>query len=725
MKIPYNAFDNYILRTPLLSFDDVLDLDLLKVRELCARPDISEAIFLASPDLHSEMTKYLGREHLQTDEKLLFSLFKYLLRMGTRCTPFGLFGGCSLGRFGENTKILLGATQDYGRVTRLDMNYLCALSQKLDSDHVIREQLLYYPNTSLYQIGEEIRYVEYQYLGMRRKHFLMSIDANEFINAVLKKSEDGISIKELAVFISDQEVSEEEAAEFVHELIDNQILVSSISPSLTGDDYFEMLRRGIRTTHLSDWFDSISEKLKALDSQKNGNAATYRELTELAGSIGVTVNNKYLFQTDLNITCTENSLGIDIKENILQGIDILNKMSSKKEYRKLESFKKKFTDRFEEEEVPLTLALDVETGIGYGEEHEDASSFTVSNLIDDMPIPNRGRVHVRNPITKVIQTKLDRVLIPKMLATFRRGGSVIEFDDSDFDDLSNSWEEAPNTFSTIVRIYQVADSKPLLFMSGFGGSTASYLLSRFGHVDGKIHDFIGEVQRKETAEDAIFAEIVHLPESRTGNVLCRSNVREYEIPYLAKSSLPKDRQIPISDLMVSVRGGRVVLRSLKNNKQVFPLLSNAHNTEADPLPIYGFLTELQAQDKREHFGFKWGDTLSSEPYLPRVMYKNIIFSLETWRLLKNEIEALDSLDSLRLWRREKKIPNRVSISDLDNNLFVDFQNELSCLMFLSTIKNKSYIILKEHPFDERNPLIYKDRKAVANEFIVSFYKNAL
>jgi len=631
----YLPFNKYILRVPYLSFNEVKDLDVDKVRDLCSLPSIAEAIYLASPELHREMLKYLKRPHEITDEKLLFALLKYLLRMGTRCTPFGLFSGCSVGTVENETHIVLKKQGDYKRVTRLDMNFLCALSQKLEADKEIRSNLLYYPNTSLYQIGDEIRYVEYQYINTNRKHFLMSIDANDFINAVLKKSEEGIRINELAAFIVDPEIAMDDAVDFVHELIDNQILVSSISPSVTGNDYFEILREGVVSEDVTMVLGEIKDNLGKLDDNQQGdNLLRYQEIIDLANSFDVKVNEKFLFQTDLNVTHLVNKLDSNLIEDVKEGLKILNKLSSKKEYRKLDHFKKKFTERFEEEEIPLTLALDVETGIGFGEEHQDAGSYSVSALIDDLmisPPPANG-----NTSSKVVQTKLDKLLITKLLTTFRNKESVIEFKEEDFADFKESWDEVPNTFSTIIRVYEVNDSKPLFFMSGFGGSTATYLLSRFSHIDADIYNYIEEILTKEEEENVIFAEIVHLPEARTGNVLSRANLRNYEIPYLAKSALPLDRQIVLSDLMVSVRNGRIILRSKMNNKEVFPLLSNAHNIEADPLPIYAFLTELQTQQKREHFGFKWGDVLTNEHYLPRVVYKNIIFSLAAWKVTKKK-----------------------------------------------------------------------------------------
>ncbi|CAA9195960.1 lantibiotic dehydratase family protein [Flavobacterium collinsii] len=724
-EINYIPFDKYILRTPYLTFNEVCDLNINKVRELCTDSSVSEAIYLASPELHQEMLKYLGRDHEDTDEKLVLSLFKYVVRMGTRCTPFGLFSGCSVGKIENKTNIVLSNVVDYKRVTRLDMNYLCALSQKLESNKEIRKELLYFPNTSLYTIGDEMRYVEYQYVNTDRKHYLMSIDSSDFIDEILEKSEDGITINELASFIVDTDISLDAATDFVHELIDSQILISSISPTVTGGDYFEVLRDEVKSKPIADKFNEIKEKLDSLDNKKGDNFLLYSEIEEIGSSLNIEVNRKYLFQTDLNVTFKENSLDSDIIEDIKDGVKILNKMASNLENKKLDHFKKKFHKRFEDEEVPLGLVLDVETGIGFGEEHENSDAFSISNLVDDISVKIPPARKKSNPVTKVATTKLSRLLLNKIVSGFDDKEKIIELKQEDFVDFEENWDEMPNTFSSLIKIFETDKAKPLIYFSNLGGTTAAILLSRFSHVDKDIYNFIEEILIKEKQKNVIFAEIVHLPQARVGNVLSRSNLRDYEIPYLAKSALPKERQLKVSDLMISLRNGRIVLRSKTKNKEVIPILSNAHNFEADPLPIYSFLAEIQAQNSRVYFGFDWGDILINQPYLPRVMYKNIIFSLATWNFKKEEFLKLNTIEQLKKWKEIKCIPDRIQIIDFDNNLFVDFKNELSCKMFLSVIKNKEFLTIKEYLFNEKKALINKEKKAVENEFIFSFYKEML
>src|SRR5262249_52939312 len=96
--------------------------------------------------------------------------------------------------------------------------------------------------------------------------------------------------------------------------------------------------------------------------------------------------------------------------------------------------------------------------------------------------------------------------------------------------------------------------------SAFGPSGVT-LLGRFAHADRALEERVREHLREEEAlrKDAVFAEVVHLPEGRLGNVIFRPVLRGHEIPFLGRSGggLP----IPITDLLVSVEAGRIVLRS--------------------------------------------------------------------------------------------------------------------------------------------------------------------
>src|SRR5262249_26487355 len=199
---------------------------------------------------------------------------------------------------------------------------------------------------------------------------------------------------------------------------------------------------------------------------------------------------------------------------------------------------------------------------------------------------------------------------------------------------------------------------------------------------------------------AILAEVVHLPEGRMGNVLFRPVLREYEIPFLGRSGAPLDKQIPLSDLMVSVVGTRIVLRSRRLGREVIPRLTSAHHFARRSLPVYQFLGTLQAQGVGDWLSWPWGP-LGDAPFLPRVRWGRVILSRARWIVDGDELKALAKEDGAhrilrtRRWRAERKVPRFVGLRDGDNELPVDLDNILSIDAFIDTAKKRPSAILTE------------------------------
>ena len=190
-KIPYQNFPSFVLRSPLypITFLDELITNKTtseaELKRICSFPEIQEAIFLASPNLFTKMKKWLENtlDDAKEEKRLPQSLMRYILRMCTRCTPFGLFAGFTLGKWGETSNVELPPREKYRRHTRLDMNYLCALALDLAKNPAIREKISYYPNSSIYELGDQLRYVEYRYHNSRRTHHIVAVDQSPYLNS--------------------------------------------------------------------------------------------------------------------------------------------------------------------------------------------------------------------------------------------------------------------------------------------------------------------------------------------------------------------------------------------------------------------------------------------------------------------------------------------------------------------------------------------------------------
>jgi hypothetical protein len=122
----------FVLRTPLLPFDELLawsesvtparahddDDSIMRDRQelrarlavIVRRPEVREALFVASPTAYASLDAWSRNPESETGQKLEKTLVRYVSRMSSRATPFGLFAGCSVGLLGATTQLTLCQT---------------------------------------------------------------------------------------------------------------------------------------------------------------------------------------------------------------------------------------------------------------------------------------------------------------------------------------------------------------------------------------------------------------------------------------------------------------------------------------------------------------------------------------------------------------------------------------------------------------------------------------
>lgn len=734
---PYRAFPNFVLRTPFFSVNFIKQLTSRKnisdedFKIILNEKVIQEAIFLASSSLYYELQKWLKGELKEKKkvEKLKYSLLKYLSRMSSRCTPFGLFAGCALGNFDSKNYLSLKSSKKHNRHTRLDMNYLVALSQDLAKENFIKEQLLFYPNTSIYKVGEQLRYVEYYYKNSYRQHQIVAVDTSIYLDKVLEAAKQGLSINELSQCIVDSEITEEESKGFIDELVESQLLVSELEPSVSGpeflDQILQVLNKLNKVDHLLAILKNVDYQLKTIDKQIGNSIESYIEISKKLEQLKTKFELNYLFQTDLYVNTETANLDISMIESLKNGISLFNKISLPPKENFLNKFKEAFYERFEEKEVSLSKVLDTEMGIGYKQDHIPTD---ISPLIDGLRLPQTNE----NTTYDIKWSAVYAIFQKKLFKALENKESTIKINDKDFKAFEENWDDLPDTISAMVEVV-IIDGKQMIKFCNLGGSSAGNLLGRFCHANENLRDYTQQIMdfEAEVHKDKILAEIVHLPESRTGNILMRPSFRKFEIPYLAKSLLKSKNQITIDDLTVSVKNRDYIsLYSKKHNKEVVPHLTNAHNFTTNSLPIYHFLCDMQTQQKRGFLGINLGPFTSDYDFIPRIEYEDLILSEAIWNIKISSILILlktvdnDSQfeDELKKFKQAFNIPQYTLLTDGDNELLINFDNITSVKMLLQTVKKRDSFTLKEFLFSEDGIVKGEDdEEYYTNEVIFSFF----
>ena len=710
MKPTFTPFPDFVFRTPLFPLD-------APAEDTTLSPEFREALYLASPELYEGCVSKDRKKQTKFERSVL----KYRHRAMTRCTPFGLFAGCSTGKIANSTLIELPATTDNKRRTRLDMQYLCALIQEIERDPNVREQLVYYPNDSLYEIGGKYRYVEYHYKKSQRQHTVASLEIDEALATLLNTAADGATIEQLVQALVDDEITTEQAHEYVIETIASQVLKSELDPCVVGEDVLDTLidkLSRLQNVPLLQPLRQIQELLNRIDAQPIGTTLPlYDEILSIVKNIGVGYEPKYLFQTDMFKPVHRAQVDEKTVSRIVRLIDFLAKITPPNEHPTLQNFIQAFQSRYEEAEVPLAVALDGELGLGYP---VSSGSGDVNPLINDLVFPGR----YSNTVT-VTQTPADRILFEKYIENARKEGHVVLLEDKDFEKLDYK-HQFPDTIAVMCSLLD----NDLINIKSVGGVCAANLLGRFCHIDESIMALVKEIADFEQRQtpDVIFAEISHLPESRIGNIASRPVFREHTLHYL--SNYEHDgTDIPISDLMLSIRQGRLFLRSKKYDKEVVPRLTCAHNYSMSPIPIYRFLCDLQHQRITGGLSCGWSGLLATYDYLPRIQYKNIILSRELWRIKQEEVEGMDKLSDSELSVRfrellqKRQMPTEVGIPDSDNELYLNLEDTQCQRLLLEEIAKRKQIVLEEFLFRNDSGIVRRGKDRFTNEVIFAFHKN--
>jgi thiopeptide-type bacteriocin biosynthesis protein len=721
----------FVLRTPLLPFDEMmawsegleavgslgdpqglqeaLERDRARLRDrllaLIARPEVREAIFVASPSLDETIDVWQKEPDSERGRRVEPAVVAYVTRAATRATPFGLFAGCTTGTIDMQTRLHLGARDGYQPHSRLDMDYLWALAEAVERDPRLRRVLRYEPNSSLYEVAGRLRLAEARLTASGRSYHLVAVDKDPYLTAALERARGGAALEAVAGVLVDDEISDAEAEEYVEELVASQLLVSDARPLVSGDEPVHALVATLaerpETAQISERVDEARAALEAIDAEGLGTSPDrYRAVAELLGELPAQPELSRLVQVDLVKPAEQATLGGRVVAELERGVRVLRQLALPQGPDGLSRFREEFAQRYETREVPLVEALDEEIGIGF--EPSNSPLAEASPLLAGLPFRGGDREARR-------WTRRDAVLLGKLAQALAEGANEIALEASDLDTLASEQRPPlPDAFYVLATV--VAESDRALSQAAFRvflhhlfGPSGAVLLGRFCHADQTLDKFVRAHLQAEQARrpEQVFAEIVHLPEGRIGNILCRPVLRDYEIPYLGRSGARVDRQIPVTDLLVALRDGRIVLRSRRLEREVVPRLTTAHNYDGRNLGVYRFLCALQHQDATAGLvAWDWGP-LEDAPFLPRVVSGRLVLRRAQWNVTEAELRALgqtrdaDQFAAVQMWRGERRLPRYVALADLDNELVIDLDNVLSVAAFAHQVRGRRQAVLVE------------------------------
>jgi len=716
------SFPSILIRCPLNS------LEKLDKYQNGITPLFEDGLYLASPEFWTDYQKH-SIPTLNKEDKVFRTFIKYWLRSCTRCTPYGTFAGFSTVEITpQQTSIVLQDENQHIARVRIDMNYISKIVQSIIFLPGIRNQLNFCINNSIYEVPEGFRYVEYKIVNNRRFYELISVQNASYLTSVLKRAKTGATINDLInLLVAEEDVDKEEAGAFIETLIEGQILIADLDPTVTGEEPIDQLVQKLRELNdvndLVSAFEAIREIASSSVTGVNNYMKINRKLQELYLNASPPKNT---LQVDLRLGMAKDNINEELTDAILKQVSDLFNLSRLSKNVHLEDFKKRFKAKYDTLEMPLAVVLDGECGIGFADYVGESANRDA--LINDLYI--QANVFPSHTEPDYIQ----RFVIDKYAIFLKDGADAIVITEEELAAFKKNIQDLhfPKTMyvmGSLAGKNNLLDSENFVFdLSALGGTSAANLLGRFTHCDKNILGLAKQIiDFEENAQpDSVFAEIVHLPEARLGNILLRPVLRKYEIPYIGKSGVDSDKQIALDDLWVSVKGDEIILRSSKLDKVIIPRLTTAHNFNVQSLPVYRFLCSLQFQGLAFPVIWDWG-VLDHLPHLPRVVYKNIIVKKANWKIDEKSLSQFTNIDADYIsfaenFRRAFSIPEVVTYIESDNKLMLDLTKETGIKLLLHYLRANKSIVIEEYLVNIDNCVVHDITGApYVNEIIIPVY----
>ncbi len=389
------------------------------------------------------------------------------------------------------------------------MDYLFAFCEDSGRDPALRQELRFHPNTSLYRAAGRLRYAEARLQGKARSYHLVAVEPTSYLEETLERAAAGARPRDLAQALVDSdpygEIALEEAEEYVGELIDSQLLLSDLTPDVTGSGALQGLVDRLGSLPSGQTAAAVlaraGETLAGLDAAGLGAPPErYHALAEGLRELPTPVEMSRLVQVDMVKPAAVSRLGANVVEELLRGFTVLHRLFGRGRQESFDRFRQDFSDRYGDGRwVPLTEALDEETGIGF--ERSEGAEAEASPLLRGL---NLASPEGADPT--VIWGPLQIQQLRKLELALAKGEQEIELTAEDLERMASAREPGrlPDALQVMAALAAesweaVDEGRFLLLWKGASGPSGARLLGRFCHADPALEAGVREHLRAEEA----------------------------------------------------------------------------------------------------------------------------------------------------------------------------------------------------------------------------------
>lgn len=700
----YRPADFGMLRTPLLpmrnslpslgvNVDDATEAQLASfLRAGATDPVLREAIALSTPSLALFLDQVVRNAPVRTAQlrKAALSVARYVIRAGSRSTPFGVLAGVAPVHFDSCVSVVPGT--GHTKHVGIDGDWLVELLRVLECRREIMMGLNLVVHHEVVSKGRGVHFYarsQRQRSTTRtppvRKVLRSHVVVDHVLRCAARPIRAGLLLDRLEEALPDQ--SSSNLTSLVEQLVRSRVLMTSLQPPLDAGDPLEYMLSQLAVIP-DESVRALVRQLRELQTCMRAYQATAvgrgtEELAAVRRAALEVSDHTPAVQVDLRLS-ERVTLPRHVAREAAAAVDALWRMSPREstQHARLQSYRDRFEDVYGPDALlPLTVLLDAERGLG----HPDA--WSNGSKADGDPVSAAGATEeARREECRRTQT-LAELAWPSGLYA-----SEVVIGEATVDALARTSPTLPLTSTEAV--FDLVAGSPADIEGGDyrlvlrGGShRAAAMFGRFGRLLPELDEPLRDVFAHGAAPAVVPAQLVTQVASGFAYLVANAPrwadrvVRMGEFgsagEYDQGAGCRTDHDA--TDLLIGVRDGRFRVVSASTGEELQLAQANVMEPGKLATPAARFLHEVSKSQGRPWQLWSWGE-FSVAPRLPRIRYGQAILSLERWRASREMVEAGRDRHRWRrafeVWRERYEVPDEVAIGTTDKRLVLDLRSPL-------------------------------------------------
>lgn len=673
------------------------------------RPALREAIRLSSPSLAAVVDRPDRAAGMTTAQlrRAALSLLKYDTRMRARPTPFGLFAGVAVGRYGDAAVQVTGPAR---RQILPDMGWLLTIVARLELHPQILCRLSVQAFTPLVVRGDRI-HVDPPSSTVTEPGKLtpttVRVRRTPAIDDIVATADRPIPVGALIEALLHRHGGRPEAVlSLIRGLCQRGLLLTSLRPRLDGVDPLAHVVAELAFVEDSPaWDPEVRrdvEGLRRIDRLRT--AIDHHPAADLTPLLDA-AREVHRHDTPLHLNLgmgVEVTLPASVRDDAARAVDLMRDLAPiRLGMRSLRSWHSDFLERYGVDRlVPVLEALDPAAGLGApaGYEWPASEAPEQQNTAD----PDRD-------------LRRDRTLADLVARSHRDRLREVVLDDHTLRILST--DPRPEHTQSSCELYALLASSSLdditageyrlVVAPNPGSHQAGATFGRFmGLFDADTHTAVAAAAARQTAPvaGAAVVSLSYQPRSpKAANIAHAPGVgrRRIGVGLMSDDSGAEPDPLCLDDLAVGATLDRLYLMHLPTGEEIVPTTQTMLSPGSQAPNVARFLFEIGMEGQRLWEPWDWGPA-GAAPYLPRVRVGRIVLCPATWKLdsLRAAAQAAPGeTDLVRVgaaidrWRRAWDVPDQVIALSSDQRLSLDLTEPWhQLLLWTETLRDPSLVV---------------------------------